>query len=55
MIDQGQVGKPKGIFQVMYEHGFIYPSKDYTDYTMDGVKNKYMQVKKDTSLKTNPI
>ena len=50
-VELGWVGKPKGILRVLHEQGFINSSKGYRDYTMDGLKDPYMQVREDASLK----
>jgi hypothetical protein len=35
-IKEGWVGKPKGIYQILYERGWIDLSKKYSAYTLDG-------------------
>jgi hypothetical protein len=35
-VREGWLGKPKGIFQILWERGFIDPSKRFSDYTLDG-------------------
>jgi hypothetical protein len=35
-IKEGWYGKPKGLFQVLWERGWIDPTKRYSDYSLDG-------------------
>jgi hypothetical protein len=35
-VREGWVGKPKGLFQILWERGWIDPNKRYSDYSLDG-------------------
>jgi hypothetical protein len=35
-VKEGWLGKPKGLFQILWERGWIDPDKQYKDYTLDG-------------------
>jgi hypothetical protein len=49
-IKIGWVGKPKGIYQVLWERGFLVPN-NLNQYTMDGGKDQFSVHQPHTSLK----
>ena len=51
VIIEGWVGKSKGLFQILYERGWIDPSKPASYYTMDGKKDRFGHVIESSSLK----
>ena len=50
-IVEGWEGKPKGMIQVLWERGFIDPTKGIKDYTLNGRKDMFGNCILDTSLK----
>ena len=44
------VGKPKGMLQALRECGFIDPEKNENDYTVSDKKDKYGNIRQNTSL-----
>ena len=50
VIDEGWFGNPKGMAQILWERGFLDPSKRFADYTKKGKKDKFGNVDKSTSL-----
>ena len=51
VIDEGWVNKPKGMLQILYERGFLEPTRSMKTYTLDGKKDEYGHVVPETSLK----
>ena len=51
VIDEGWVNKPKGMLQILYERGFLDPTRSMKTYTLDGKKDEYGHVVPETSLK----
>ena len=52
VTEEGWVGKPKGILQVLYKRRFLDPSASIQLYTLDGKKDEYRHVIEGTSLNT---
>ena len=51
-VEEGWVGKPKGMLQILWERGFIDPEKtNKADYTLSGKKDAYGNIILQTSLK----
>jgi hypothetical protein len=48
---EGWEGKPKGMLQILWERGFVDPSKKKEDYTLQGKKDAFGKVNPETSLK----
>ena len=51
VIKEGWVGKPKGMYQVLYERGFIDPDKEASWYTLQGKKDDFGIMIPGSSLK----
>ena len=51
VIDEGWVNKPKGMLQILYERGFLDPSKSMNSYTLGGKKDEYGHIVPGSSLK----
>jgi hypothetical protein len=51
-IEEGWVGKPKGMLQVLWERGFIDPAKGWNDYTLNGKKDNFGNIIFATSVKS---
>jgi hypothetical protein len=52
IVEEGWVGKPKGMLQVLWERGFIDPEKGWNDYTLRGKKDNFGSVIFTTSVKS---
>jgi hypothetical protein len=50
-VIEGWEAKAKGLFQILWERGFIDPAKKKEDYTVDGKKEVFGNVIRETSLK----
>ena len=50
-VVEGWEGKPKGMLQILWERGFVDPSKKKEDYTLQGKKDAFGKVNPETSLK----
>ena len=50
-IEEGWLGKPKGMLQILFERGFIDPSRPISFYTVDGRKDNLGTVIPDTALR----
>ena len=50
IIEEGWVGKPKGMMQLLYKRGFLDSTK-LDSYTLNGKKDKYGHTIPNTSLK----
>jgi hypothetical protein len=50
-IIEGWENRPKGMLQILWERGFIDPEKKKDDYTVDGKKDAFGNVIRETSLK----
>ena len=48
---EGWEGKPKGMLQILWERGFIDPTKKKEEYTVDGRKDRFGNVIRESSLK----
>ncbi len=51
-IEEGWVGKPKGMLQVLWERGFIDPAKGWNDYTLNGKSDNFGNIICATSVKS---
>ncbi len=51
-IEEGWVGKPKGMLQVLWERGFIDPAKGWNDYTLNRKKDNFGNIIFATSVKS---
>jgi hypothetical protein len=50
-VVEGWEGKPKGMLQILWERGFVDPSKKKENYTLQGKKDAFGKVDPETSLK----
>jgi hypothetical protein len=50
-VVEGWEGKPKGMLQILWERGFVDPSKKKENYTLQGKKDAFGKVNPETSLK----
>jgi len=48
VVQEGFIGMAKGMYQILFERGFIDPA---VKYTIDGIKDEHGQIIKETSLK----
>ena len=49
-VIEGWEGKQKGMEQILWERGWIDPSRDQSVYTVQGSKDSMGAIRKDTSL-----